>query len=240
MIFKLVLCIISVFLFLIFALPLISVKLNIGNTFGILFSITLFICGFFIENIFSKIILFIIILFLIIYTITLTKIIKAYHSKDTECDAVIILGCRVKGDKPSLALIERCKAGASYLSRHKSTIAILSGGQGDDELISEAECMKNLLIQFGIDNDRIILENKSTSTAENLTFSKKILDKLDKSISVAIVSSDYHLYRASMIAKDAGLDKITLIPSRTIWYCKPTFFTREVFGIWARILKIKE
>ncbi len=240
MIFKLFLCIIGIGLLSIFALPLMSVTLNIGNMFGIVYSICIILCGIFFDIILFKILLVLLIVFLIPFLITIHRIQMDTRMKDRHTNAVIILGCRVKGDKPSLALIERCNAGIKYLNEHADTVAILSGGQGSDELISEAECMCSLLTKQGINEERILIENKSTSTRENIIFSKKILENNGINQPYAIVSSEYHLHRAKSIAKDCDIDNPLLIPSKTKWYCIPTFYTREVFGIWAKALKIKE
>lgn len=239
MIIKLILCIIGVYICMWFALPLTSVTLNIGNAFGICYSLLLACCGLFFDYKIAKIILALMVIFLIPFFITIAKIYGATKNSKKDCNAIVILGCRVKGDKPTLALIERCKTGAKYMKEHTSTIAIVSGGQGSDELISEGECMASLMVENGIDKDKIIKECKSTSTRENLIFSKKIFDEMGINEPIGIVSSEYHLYRAGLIARDCGIEEIVLIPSKTKWYCVPTFYTREVFGIWARILKIK-
>lgn len=240
MIFNVILCIIGICFLLIFALPLISVTLNIGNIFGIFLSTTLIVCGIFFEYKIIKIVFLLISIFLIPYFATIFIIQTDTKMKDRNVNAIIVLGCRVKGDKPSLALIERCNAAVRYLNKHNESFAILSGGQGDDELISEAECMYSLLVDKGIDKNRILIENQSTSTFENITFSKEILNKNNINSHYGIVSSEYHLHRARMIAKECGINNPLLIPSKTKWYCIPTFYTREVFGIWAKWLKIKK
>lgn len=240
MIFNIILCIIGIILLSIFTLPLVSVTLNIGNLFGIAYSVGLILCGIFFDYLLFKILLIFMLIFLIPFLFTIHQIQKDTRMDDADANAVIILGCRVKGDRPSLALIERCKAGANYLKKHEDAIAILSGGQGSDELISEAECMHSLLLEHGIDDSRILLENKSTSTYENITFSKRILEEKGIYEPYAIVSSEYHLHRAKKIATDCKINSPLLIPSKTKWYCVPTFYTREVFGIWAKTLKIKE
>lgn len=240
MIFNVYIFIIGIAIIAMFGLPLISVTLNIGNIFGILYGFMLIVISLTYKFLVSKIILIFMLLFLIPFIATVIIIVSATRKKDYTSNTVIVLGCRVKGDKPTLALIERCKAGAKYLSQNENAIAILSGGQGSDELISEAECMHKLLQEYGVDKSRLFIENKSTSTFENLSFSKDIINANGFDKSIAIVSSDYHLYRARMIAKGCGYNDISLIPSRTKWYCVPTFYTREVFGVWAKILKIKE
>lgn len=240
MIIKIVLCIIGVYIFMWFAIPLTrNVTLNIGNLFGMIYSLLVIIGGILFDYLIVKIMLICMVLFLIPYLITIAKIEKATKQKDRECNAIIILGCRVKGDKPSTSLIQRCLAGARYIEKHPNAIAVVSGGQGSDELISEGECMAGLLKEYKIADEKVIKECDSTSTRENLIFSKRLLDERGITEPIAIVSSEYHLYRAGKIAKDCGINDTLLIPSKTRWYTIPTFYTREVFGIWARLLKLK-
>lgn len=151
---------------------------------------------------------------------------------------LIVLGCRVKWDKPSLALVERCRAAAKYMKKNESAVAILSGGQGADENISEAECMYDLMQSFGVDKSRLFIENESTSTDENIEFCKKIIEKNRLSNSIAIATSEYHIRRALMICKRHGLSA-KAVPSKTVNYTKPPFYAREVFGVLAMWLKVK-
>lgn len=143
---------------------------------------------------------------------------------------VIILGCRVNGDTPSLALMRRIETAADYLLEHPSVQVIVAGGQGSDEWITEAEAMKRVLIQKGISGDRIILEDRSTSTLENLTFSQSLLVENGLGSSVIIVSEGYHMYRALYVAERIGLDAQGLAAPTSRWLL-PTFWVREWFGI---------
>ncbi len=116
----------------------------------------------------------------------------------------IILGAKVKKDSLSLSLQYRLDAALKYANQHPHVIMILSGGQGPDEPISEAEAMRRFLTENGIAEERLILESASTSTYENILFSKKLLPS--KIQSVTIITSDYHLARARKIAASLGLD----------------------------------
>lgn len=219
-----------------YALPLVTTKLNIANVGGIMYGAALIICSIFIKSYIADTILIIQALFLIPFFATLLPIIRIAKSKPAPNSTVIVLGCRVKGDKPSLSLIERCRTAEKYLANNKNAIAIVSGGQGDDELISEADCMAELMSDY---SDRIIKENRSTSTHENLLYSKSIIEQMHLNDNIAIASSEYHLYRAGMIAEEIGFSNISFIPSRTKWYCRHIFYTREVIGVWAKKLNIK-
>lgn len=116
----------------------------------------------------------------------------------------IILGAKVNGEIPSLSLRYRLEAALDYAKKHPEVKFILSGGQGPDEDITEAEAMKRYLMENGIEEDRLILETASTSTYENIQFSKKLLPSSVNS--VTIVTSDYHLARAREIARQLDLE----------------------------------
>ncbi|WP_218627979.1 YdcF family protein [Sporosarcina sp. E16_8] len=119
-------------------------------------------------------------------------------------DYAIVLGARVKKDALSLSLQYRLDAALEYANEHPNVTIILSGGQGQDEPISEAEAMRRFLTENGVAEERLILESASTSTYENILFSKKILPSEIQS--VTIITSDYHLARARKIAASLGLD----------------------------------
>ncbi|WP_214810783.1 YdcF family protein [Exiguobacterium sp. s127] len=125
---------------------------------------------------------------------------------------VIVLGAGVRGETPSLILENRIQAAAAYGKKYPRTTFILSGGQGQGEEISEAEAMRRGMIDEGISEKRLVLEDKSTSTTENLRFSKSLLPKGENQVS--IVTSDFHLYRARTEAKKVGLNS-DAIPAKT-------------------------
>jgi uncharacterized SAM-binding protein YcdF (DUF218 family) len=127
-------------------------------------------------------------------------------------DYIIVLGARVKGTVPSLALKFRIDHAAKYLKENPDTIAIASGGKGPGEDISEAESIKNELIAHGIKNSRILLEDKSTTTYENIGFSKKLIPK-NAEIGL-VVTNDFHIFRAKMIANNEGLE-LSGLPAKT-------------------------
>jgi len=119
-------------------------------------------------------------------------------------DYAIILGAKVKKDSLSLSLQYRLDAALQYANEHPHVTMILSGGQGSDEPISEAEAMRRFLTENGIAEGRLILESASTSTYENILYSKKVLPSEIQS--VTIITSDYHLARARKIAASLDLD----------------------------------
>lgn len=118
-------------------------------------------------------------------------------------DYAIVLGARVKEDSLSLTLRYRLDAALAYANAYPHVMLILSGGQGSDEPMSEAEAMRRFLTENGIEEERLLLESASTSTYENLLFSKKLLPTDIQSIT--IITSDFHLARAQKIAGDLDL-----------------------------------
>ena len=139
--------------------------------------------------------------------------------EDPGCPYVVVLGAKVNGTAPSLSLSNRINAAYAYLSAHPDTVAILSGGQGDDEGISEAQCMFDQLKARGIRANRLWLEDKATSTWENIQFSLDLIEEKTGSRpdTIGLLSSEYHLFRASLFAKDCGVETIG-IPAETSWF----------------------
>lgn len=116
-------------------------------------------------------------------------------------DYLIVLGARVEADgQPSKALRRRIDAAAEYLTANPGTVAIASGGKGSDEVIPEAECIKNGLVALGIDESRILMEDQSTTTSENMEFSAKLM-QTGAETTVGVVTNNYHVTRALLLAK---------------------------------------
>lgn len=155
--------------------------------------------------------------------------------KMQQADTVIVLGCQVTGNSPSIMLNERINACYEYLTAAPDSTVILSGGQGSDERISEAECMYRALTKRGISGDRLIKEDKSTSTRENLLFSKKIIQDENLSEHILIITSGFHCYRATYFASKLGLQPDTY-SAKTHWYLLPTFYMREICAIIAQCM----
>ena len=117
-----------------------------------------------------------------------------------------------------------------YLEQQLTVPVVVSGGQGRRELISEAEAMKRYLVQNGIDERRIIKEDKSTSTMENFKFSKEIL--MDMGItcdSITVVTNDFHMFRSKLLAKRNGFNAYALA-SKTPDFVLPNCYIREYFA----------
>ena len=144
-------------------------------------------------------------------------------------EILIVLGTTVNGTEPSPMLRQRLDAAVDYLSAYPDARCIVTGGKGDEVNLSEAQCMFNYLTATGIAPERITMEDRATSTVENLRNVRTMLetDKVD------ILSSEFHLYRAGLIAKDAGFIP-TLIPAKTepLSLLAP-WFIREIFALYA-------
>lgn len=156
--------------------------------------------------------------------------IKAATAKPSENATVVVLGCRAYGSRPSIMLASRLDAAYEYLTKHPDAICIVSGGQGPDESMPEAECMYLYLTEKGIAPERIYQENRSTSTRENLLFSQEIIEAEGLNPEIAIVTNEYHEYRAGMVA-DALEMEHSAVPARTPLWLFPTYYIRELYGI---------
>lgn len=153
-----------------------------------------------------------------------------FPRKQASCDYLIVLGAQVRGRKITDSLLRRLKKAQTYLSVHKETKVIVSGGQGKGEAITEAEAMADYLQNQGIEKMRIYLEDRSRTTQQNLEFSETFLDK--EKHCVGIVSNNFHLYRACRIAKKLGYRRIEPVAAS----CHPLLFVnymiREVLAVW--------
>ena len=192
----------------------------------------------------SSIIIFIFLFFFVQYFI-----IKEYINdrkavnENKKVDYVIILGARVKGEKPAKSLMERIKAATEYLKKNPEVKVIATGGKGKNEGIAEGVAIKRELLKNGISEDRIILEDKSKNTVENFRFSlekirnsengknKNSENNGNRKIKVLIVTNDYHIFRSKNIARKAGFDnenyEIYGLPAKTPLISIPKSYFRE-------------
>ncbi len=162
----------------------------------------------------------------------------SFGDPDKSCQYMVVLGAKVRDDGPSVSLWDRIYGARNYLMEHPDVIAVVSGGQGPDEPMTEAQCMYDALVAMGISPDRIWLEDKASSTWENLNFSLNLIEEKTgtRPTEIGVLSSEYHLFRASLFAKacDVGFIGIPAKTSRTsqlINHCM-----REVAGVWHYIL----
>ncbi len=150
------------------------------------------------------------------------------------CPYIVVLGAKVNGTAPSQILQQRIDAAFAYLTEHPDAVAVLSGGQGSDEGISEAQCMFEGLTEMGIAADRLWLEETSTSTWENIRLSLALIEEKSGSRpeALGLVTSEFHLLRAGLFAKECGVETLG-IPAKTdnfLHFCN--YFLREIAGVW--------
>ena len=175
------------------------------------------------------------ILGLIVVAATEAVLIKAsFGSPREEVDYIVVLGAKVRDTGPSVALMERIRGAYDYLEEHPNTVAIVSGGQGPDEPMTEAQAMYDELVKLGIDPDRVWMEDKATNTWENIRFSLDLIEAKNGQHpqKLGVVSSEYHMFRAGLFTKDNGVEFVgipahTTRPSQMI-----NHFMREVAGVW--------
>ena len=158
-------------------------------------------------------------------------------------DFIIILGCSISKKGKLRPLIKgRVNRAMRFTweqewNAGKSSRYIPSGGQGEDEPMSEGSAMELYLLSHGAEDYEVIAEKSSRNTMENLEFSKKIMDGIDKDAKAAVVTTNYHVLRSGMLAARAGL-KAQLIGSGTKWYFWPNAFLREAVAIMLMFVKV--
>lgn len=146
-----------------------------------------------------------------------------------QADYMLILGARVKGETVSLSLKDRLDQGLTYLKHYPQTPVILSGGQGPGEFVTEAEAMKRYLVAHGVPESQIVMEERSTSTYENLVYTRDLLVAKGVDVSSAalvLITNDFHMFRSEWLAKRVGLN-VYGIPASTPPYTLPKSYTRE-------------
>lgn len=157
---------------------------------------------------------------------------------DVQCDYVVVLGAGLHGSAPSLSLRSRLDAAYEYLNAHPDVQCIVSGGQGPGEDMTEAQCMFNELVAMGIDPSRIWMEDRSTSTQQNLRYSLDLIEQHtgQRPATINLLSNEYHLLRAKMFAKNEGVLAYG-VPARTPYISLfVNYFLREIAGVWHHIL----
>lgn len=178
-------------------------------------------------KILKKIFIVLISLGLIIFVVIESLIISKMNIKiENNLDYIIVLGAQVKPSGPSIVLKYRLDEAIKYLNENENTLVVVSGGKGINEPDVEANIMKNYLINNGINEEKIIVEDKSHSTKENIINSKQLIEK-DKN--VGIVTNNFHVFRAMQIASENGLNAKG-IPSKSTFIYLPNNLLREFFA----------
>lgn len=161
-------------------------------------------------------------------------LVRSWGGQIKACDYVVVLGAGVNGTVPSLSLRERLNAAYDYLVAYPEAVCVVSGGQGNGEDITEALCMFNDLTARGIAPERVWMEDRATSTRENIRYSLDLIEEKTgtRPDEIGLVSSEYHLYRAGLFARS---EQVTAygIPARTSWVSlRINYFLREIAAVW--------
>ena len=163
------------------------------------------------------------------------KIVGGMRAKgEKEADYVLVLGAQVRGTTPSRALKRRLETACQYLRENPGAKALLSGGKGNGEEITEAKAMEEYLLGEGIDPARLILEDQSTSTVENLKFCQVFLDPGEDK--VIIVTNNFHVFRALALARKQGYKRVSGLAAPSEPFYQPHYLMREFFALgkeWA-------
>ncbi len=161
-------------------------------------------------------------------------ILEAQSEPEQNAAYVVVLGAKVNGTEPSLTLSRRIASAAKYMLENPDSIAVATGGRGEDESIAEGEAIARGLVALGVDALRVLQETTSTSTRENLFFALKIIKDHGgtASDSVVIVSSAFHLYRAKRLAQTIGYEDISGQGSSSMLYLVPHYYLREFAAVF--------
>ena len=183
----------------------------------------------------KRIVLIIVILCGIIFLLVEGCVVSGFSKKEERAyDYLLVLGAQVKETGPSVVLQYRLDQAVLYLETHPETRCIVSGGQGNNEPWTEAEGMKSYLIQKGIAEERILKEEDSLKTNQNIRNSMKLIPE---HASVGIVTNNFHMFRALKIAKKQGMTDFGGLAAGSKPFYLPNNMLREFFGIVKDFLK---
>ncbi|MCL2226865.1 MAG: YdcF family protein [Oscillospiraceae bacterium] len=173
------------------------------------------------------------------FLVFLGLIVSGAHTEEADVDVLIVLGAGLRNDAPSSVLQTRLDAAIRYLETREGVPVIVSGGLGRGEAITEAEAMFRYLSARGIDESLIWKEGASTNTHENVFFSRDLMKErgMDvENVKVAIVSNEFHLFRAKLIAGNAGFDAVGVAAQTSSAMLRTLYFFREAFALASEIL----
>ena len=161
----------------------------------------------------------------------------AGRGRGADRPALVVLGAAVHGDRVTWVLSNRLDTAKEYLDAHPDAVAVVSGGQGAGESVTEASAMKGYLIARGVDPDRVIAEERAANTRENFRFSMELITaRLGADTPVAFVTTGFHVYRAGKVAAAQGIDAVG-VAAPDVWYIAVNNFMRECVGICVYALR---
>lgn len=157
----------------------------------------------------------------------------ASGSGDPESRYAVVPGSALFGAKISLNLKNRLVAAEAYMKRYPGAVVVVAGGRGPDELVTEAEAMKKYLVGQGISESRILEEKISRTTYENISNALDLIQENfhERPDRLTVISSDFHLFRASLICRRLGVATVRTWPAWVHPLARPTFFMREFFAV---------
>ncbi len=168
-------------------------------------------------------------------------IIYAKRPAERGADYVIILGSQIREDGPSLDYQARLDSAFDYYGKNRDATVICTGAQGPSEPLSEAQGGANYLIKKGIPKEKILIEDRSFNTYQNLKNAAGLISETEQDLSktkTVIVSASYHLYRASLLAKHIGFGQVSAKGSHGLWILQPHYYTREFFALGKELFTI--
>lgn len=199
-----------------------------------------FLYGLFWEKLKRFKVLNIICICAVIVPVILSIALYSYGSHDNvryDEDAAIVLGSGIQGESVPPSLQNRLNKAVEYTEKNPKAVIVVSGGQGRDEVIPEALAMERYLLEKGVAKEKIIKEDKSTSTYENFSFSQSNLnERFPNGFSVAFVTSDYHVFRANLVAKSMGFE-VRHLGAKILWYTAPLNYLREILANGVYIIR---
>lgn len=170
----------------------------------------------------------------LLFAVSYRRYCAGHPPMDGEKQTVIVLGGAIDGERPKLMLSRRLQVAAAYLAENPQAVCIVSGGQGADEAVPEALAMQKYLLELGIPAERILQEDRSMNTRQNIAFSAGILRRKGLSAKVIIATDSFHQLRAAYFCRENGLTASALC-SLTPWGLLPSYEIREM-GAWVKAL----
>ena len=172
-------------------------------------------------------------------SVIICSVLATRYKTAPDRDYIIILGCAIRNDgTPTPILRGRIDRALDFERKQfestgKHAKFVPSGGQGGDEVVSEAECMKRYLMEQGVPEEQILPEDKSVNTFQNMQFSKRVIEQDAESLdnaNIAFSTTNYHVFRGYILAKKLGM-KVRGLSSKTKLYFFPNAFVREFIGL---------
>lgn len=212
----------------------VTANLTLGTAMVALLGLGSLACGIWFSRLTRHRVIGAVAMLVVVAIIGLSSFLANYGADDNALDdedAVVVLGAAVHGSELSNTLVGRLDAALAYHQRNPAALVVVSGGQGPQEDLPEAVAMRQYLLDHGVPDASIVVEDRSTSTEENFANSRALLDRLlPARYTVAFVTDEFHVYRAERIAASAGLSA-THVSSRTPWYFWPANYLRECLAV---------